>query len=125
MKYSWTTIQTNDLEKSLLFYTKIVGLEENRRFGEGMDVEIIFLGNEFNSTEIELISNKNKMFEHLQSNSISLGFITESLIRTMDKLDEYGFTYESTILSPAPHLKFFYASDPNGVRIQFVELVGK
>ncbi len=123
MKYSWTTIQTNDLEKSLLFYEKVVMLEVNRKFGEGMAVEIVFLEGENGSTEIELISNKNKQFDVVESDSISLGFITNNLIETMDKLDDYGFEYDNRVLSPAPHLKFFYAKDPNGVNIQFVELI--
>ncbi len=123
MKYSWTTIQTNNLEKSLLFYEKVVMLEVSRRFGEGMDVEIVFLEGSSGSTEIELISNRNKQFELVASENISLGFITTNLIEVMDKLDVYGFEYDNRVLSPAPHLKFFYAKDPNGVSIQFVELI--
>ena len=44
MKFCWTTIRVNNLEKSLKFYQEIVGLMVDRRFKAGQDLEIAFLG---------------------------------------------------------------------------------
>ncbi len=123
MRYSWTTIQTNNLEKSILFYAKVVDLDISRRFGQGMPVEIVFLESEHGSTEIELIRNNNKQFDLAFSDCLSLGFITNNLEETMAKLSKYDFEYDSEIFSPTPHIRFFYAKDPNGVKIQFAELI--
>ncbi len=123
MRYCWTTIHTRDIEKSLLFYEVILELEITRRFGKGLDLEVIFLADKSSGTEIELICNKNK-FDNLSfSEYISLGFITKSVDETVKKLEIHGFKFDSEILSPAPHLKFFFAYDPSGVKIQIIELI--
>lgn len=54
MKLNYITILVKDLEKSLAFYTELVGLKIIRRFNPGPG-EIVFLANQEGETMIELI----------------------------------------------------------------------
>lgn len=117
MKYCWTTIMVKDMEESLKFYQEIVGLKENRRFQTGPGIQIVFLGE--GETEIELMTPAQPR-ELSYGADISLGFETASVDDLMAELKEKGIPISGPF-SPNPHVKFFYVTDPNGVKIQFVE----
>lgn len=118
MKFCWCTLSVKDLEESVKFYTEIVGLKETRRFNAGPDTEIVFLGN--GETEIELIWDRNKNTCDM-GKDISLGFTVESLDKQIELLQDKGVKILTEPISPNPSLKFFFALDPNGLKIQFVE----
>lgn len=120
MKFSWTTLIVKDLEKSLSFYQNVVGLNVNRRFKAGEKVEIAFLSENDGDTEVELICNT-EINDIETSSHVSMGFVAEDLAEVMKNLDKYGFEYDNTVLSPNPHVDFFYAKDPNGFKVQFVK----
>lgn len=118
MKFSWVTIVVNHMEESLEFYTEIVGLEVNRRFKAGPEVEIAFLGD--GETQVELIcSGATK--EVSIGEDISLGFQVDSVDETMTIIKQKGTAIHSGPFQPNPHIKYFYVTDPNGLKIQFVE----
>ncbi|ERJ11341.1 Lactoylglutathione lyase protein [Haloplasma contractile SSD-17B] len=106
------------MEESLLFYEEVVGLEENRRFEAGPDMEIVFLGN--GETQVELIDNKNNNGINIDQ-GISLGFEVESINEMMAFVKEKGISIHSGPFEPAPNVAFFYVLDPNGLKIQFIE----
>lgn len=120
MKFSWTTLMVKDLERSLSFYQNVVGLNVNRRFKAGEKVEIAFLSENLGDTEVELIYNSD-IKEIENTNHIIMGFVADDLANVMKTLDDYGFEYDSAILSPNPHIQFFYAKDPNGAKVQFIK----
>ena len=115
MDHVWTTINTDVLESSILFYKDVVGLPVVRRFKTG-DGEIAFLGQE-GATLIELIQTSAPAPKVGQG--ISLGFAVESLEETLTMLAEMGIKIESGPFQPNESIRFFYVLDPNGVRIQF------
>jgi len=106
------------MEESLKFYTEIVGLEVNRRFNAGPEVEIAFLGD--GETQVELIGS-GVTKEMSIGEDISLGFKVSSVDETMAFVKEKGITIHSGPFQPNPHIKYFYVTDPNGLKIQFVE----
>jgi len=118
MKFSWVTVMVNHMEESLKFYTEIVGLEVNRRFNAGPEVEIAFLGD--GETQVELIGS-GVTKEMSIGEDISLGFKVSSVDETMAFVKEKGITIHSGPFQPNPHIKYFYVTDPNGLKIQFVE----
>lgn len=118
MKFCWCTLTVRDLEESLLFYKEIVGLEEKRRFKAGPDTEIAFLGN--GETEIELLHHSNKQACDM-GKDISLGFYVDSLETQIQLLKDKGVRILSEPISPNPSIRFFFAEDPNGLKIQFIE----
>ncbi|MBH1940839.1 VOC family protein [Mobilitalea sibirica] len=119
MKFCWCTITVNNLEESIIFYRDVVGLKERRRLQTVPGVEIVFLGN--GETQVELLCNKNIKKTNIGAD-ISLGFQVDSLEDKMAELKSKGIGIQSGIIQPNPAVKFFYVLDPNGLKIQFVEM---
>lgn len=118
MKFCWSTLKVNNLDESIHFYRDIIGLPLNSRFQTEPGMEIAFLGN--GDTKIELV--------HSQAaapvdtgKDISWGFEVESVDGFIEFLKEKGIAIYEGPFAPAPHTKFFYVKDPNGMKIQFVE----
>lgn len=116
MKIKHVTIQTGNLEQSVEFYEKTVGLkiQKDMRGGDGAD--IVFLADEPGETCIELIENKERAYS---GDGISIGFATDDVEAKRNALIAEG--YEVTpLISPNPHVKFFFVKDPSGVQVQFI-----
>ena len=119
MEFAHVTLSVKNIEASLQFYQGIVGLEVKRRFNAGPDTEIIFLGN--GDTDVELISGTSHNGAG-GGKGISLGFACESLENTIAILREEGYETDGNIISPNPHVSFFFARDPDGYSIQFLDI---
>lgn len=118
MKFCWVTIMVKNMVDSLHFYQEIIGLKLDRRMKTGPDAEIVFLGD--GETKVELIYDKNKQDVEL-GKDISLGFEVASVEEMMKTLQSKEITIHSGPFQPNPHVKFFFITDPNGLKIQFVE----
>lgn len=117
MKFCWSTLMVNNMEESLKFYQEIVGLTVDKRFKAGPGTEIAFLGD--GETKIELICNENNKEVNV-GQDISWGFEIESVDKMMEFVKNKGMECSGPF-QPNPHVKFFYVTDPNGLKIQFVE----
>jgi lactoylglutathione lyase len=117
MKISWITIHIKDMERSLQFYTEIIGMEMVSRLAPNDQMEIAFLGKD--GTQIELIAHRD--LERVQfPEQLSIGFMLDGM-----SIDEFRKQH-STIgvegpFQPNEHLRFIYIKDPAGVKIQLVE----
>ena len=120
MGFCWTTLNVKNMDESLDFYENIVGLKLERRVSMGPDKELAFLGED--ETKVELIYDKTNNSLNI-GNDISLGFTTPSIENKLTFLKEKGINIHSGPFQPAPHIKFFFILDPNGLRIQFVEKI--
>lgn len=118
MSFVYTTLTVKDLEASLAFYTKIVGLPIDRRFPAGPGTEIAFLG--AGETKVELVCYKNHP-EPIIGNAVSLGFRVDSLPEKLSQVRDAGVPVISEIIQPNPHVRFFYVTDPDGFQVQFSE----
>jgi lactoylglutathione lyase len=118
VKFCWTTISVSDLEKSLAFYQGIIGLKLNRRMKPNPKMELAFLGE--GDTQLELIHNKDAGKVDFGTD-ISLGFVVESLEEISDELKTKGIGIHSGPFQPNPFIRFLYVTDPDGLKIQFVE----
>jgi lactoylglutathione lyase len=118
MKFMHVTISAKNLDESVAFYRDIVGLPVTRRYAAGPDTEIAFLGD--GETQVELIYTKNKPDVAI-GQDISIGFATDSVERLIEELRAKGVPLISDIISPNPHVAFFFVADPNGVKVQFLE----
>lgn len=81
-------------------------------------MEIAFLGD--GETKVELIHNENIKEVNMGEN-ISMGFQVDSVDEMMDFVKKRGIEIHSGPFQPNPHTRFFFISDPNGLKIQFVE----
>lgn len=119
MKFLWVTIHVSDMEKSLGFYQDVVGLKLNRRVSPTPGRDLAFLGE--GTTQVELIHDQESQ-THPQSSSLSLGFQVESLAGFQERLKTLSLTVHSGPFKPVPHLSYLYVLDPDGVKVQFVEM---
>ena len=118
MNFCWSTLQVADMEKSLEFYQGVLGLPLQRRFLARPGVDIAFLGE--GETKIELICDEANRNIHVGSD-ISWGFVTDSVEKSMEEFKARGIEITGGPFQPNEHLKFFYITDPNGLKIQLVE----
>ncbi len=119
MKFVWSTLYVKDLEQSLKFYQEIVKLPLVRRFQAGPGREIAFLGE--GDTQIELIQDEKRMMHIQATGDFSWGFLCDDLDAIYALCKEKGIPIYTEIVSPEPNLRFFYALDPNGLKVEFVE----
>ena len=122
MKFCWVTINVSNMEISLDFYKKVVGLIVDRSIKPNANMEIVFLGN--GETKVELIYelNNDKMN---YGNDISIGFEVESIDRLVEVLKIQNISIFSGPHQPNPMIKFIYDLDPNGLKVQFFENIRK
>ena len=113
--FKWVTYYVKDLDKSIKFYEKILGLEVDRKIKPSEEMKIAFLGK--GETKVELIESSEVKTPDL-GESISLGFEVDSIEKFIDKNNINDF--EGPI-KPNPHLKFIYIKDPNGLKVQIIE----
>lgn len=117
MNFLWSTLNVTDIQKSIDFYSDILGLEIVRRFETGHGT-IAFLGKD--ETKIELISDGSNR-EISVGPDISWGFSVESLDDTIKMLDEKGIKIVAGPIQPSPSIRFIFINDPDGMKIQLVE----
>ena len=118
MKYLHTTILVGDLDASVQFYEKQVGLTIQRRFPAGPGREIVFLADKSGETCVELI--RDAAAGALKASGISLGFQVHDLEKERAAKEAAGLN-PGPVISPNPRTRFFFVADPNGLQIQFVE----
>ena len=115
MKMLHVTIQTKFFQEEMYFFLKHVGLKidrDMRPFGRNM----VFLNNGEGETCIEIIENDS---DFAGNENLSVGFLTEDLEKKREELIADGFE-PTPMISPAPNVKFFFVTDPAGVKIQFM-----
>ena len=118
MKFCWTTLHVSDFEKSLAFYRDLIGLPVADCSSHG-GVSIAMLGPE-DGPKIELLREEGVSPEG-QGAGISLGFETEDLSNATKRLADHGYPLKRGPLSPNPHIRFSFFSDPDGYEVQLVE----
>ena len=115
MKMLHVTIQTKFFQEEMDFFLKHVGLKidrDMRPFGRNM----VFLNNGEGETCIEIIENDS---DSAGNENLSVVFLTEDLEKKREELIADGFE-PTPMISPAPNVKFFFVTDPAGVKIQFM-----
>lgn len=117
MRMGHITIRTKYFHEEIAFYQYIVGLKIVRDFREkGSD--IVFLADHEDGTRIEVIENKEAV--NSGNDCLSIGFHTQDIDKLRKDLQNKGLNV-SQISSPAPVIRFFFVTDPAGVRVQFVQ----
>lgn len=115
MKMVHVTIHTPKLEESIKFYEEIAGLKIERDM-RAMGGNIVFLSNAEAETCVELLEDTENAYS---GSGISIGFHTEDVEKLHEELTGKGLN-PSPIISPNPHVAFFFVKDPSGVTVQFI-----
>lgn len=117
MKLNWVTLRVRDLEKSVAFYTKSLGMETAARFG-GAGHEIAMLG-QADGPKVELLCDSAAV-PAPPGAGVSVGLETEDLDALVASLRAEGYAVSGPI-RPNPQFRFFFVSDPDGYTIQLLE----
>ena len=117
-KFCWVTLNVLDIERSVAFYNGLLGLPISSK-SISDDTSLAMLGAD-DTPKVEVISHKGLTIDN-PGNGVSVGFEVDSLKDTMQKLKANGVPILSGIISPGPHISFFFAADPDGYRVQFIE----
>lgn len=115
MKMLHVTIHSRCLEKSVKFYQEVCGLDiagDMRPMGGN----IVFLANGEGETNVEIIGDADGAYE---GKEISIGFKTDDVEKKREELAAAGYN-PTPMISPNPHVKFFFVKDPNGFDVQFM-----
>lgn len=118
MRFCHVTLIVKDMNASIRFYTEVVGLPIASRYQAGGGMEIAFLGD--GETKVELICDTNRQ-NAAAGSAVSIGFEVESVPDKLSCLQNCGIPIVSDIVQPKPSVRFFYAADPDGFRVQFLE----
>ena len=119
MAFLWTTIRVNDLEVSKRFYQDIVELPVMREI-ESSGKSIAFLGR--GETQVELIYDSSSATQ-VGTDQITLGFQVDGVADKKKAIEALGDYQISDIIRPNPNIQFFYVKDPNGINVQFEEII--
>jgi lactoylglutathione lyase len=118
-KLCWVTLHVKDVDKSVAFYNGLLGLPicSRTEFPGG---ELAMLGAE-DMPKVEVISQGE--VPEKRGRGVSVGIEVGLLEEAMEKLKQAGVPVLRGPISPNPHLRFFFAEDPDGYEVQFVEFV--
>jgi lactoylglutathione lyase len=116
MGYNLTTLYVKDIEKSLAFFTNVLGLSVTRRMpGEN---GMVFLG-ENGKPNIELIGTSNDTV----FSGFSLGFTVDSIDAETKKLTAAGCSIIRKPFSPNPHVHLAFFRSPDGIDIELIQSI--
>lgn len=118
MEFCWSTLYVKDLDQTVRFYEKVIGLSLVRRFKESNQLEIAFVGD--GKTQLELIRDTTRPGGNV-GGDISWGFTVDSLDQAFADMKAQGVRILCDPVQPAPHVRFFFIEDPNGFRVQIVQ----
>lgn len=120
--FAHTSIRVFDLEKSLKFYSQILGLKEKKRKDYPGDFCLVFLGEENspNST-LELTYNYNPKEKYLLGNGFAhLGFYVDDLEASYEKHKKDGLEVSELSGLDKKNANFYFITDPDGYSIEII-----
>ncbi len=116
-----TRYRVDDLERTVKFYTEILGLTETRRHKSPRGSELVFLATPNSDEEIEICAYSSSGGVQVQEDLTHLAFEVESLEAFEKHIQSRGIEY-----SDGPHLKengggFAFIDAPEGYEIELIE----
>ncbi|MGP1454565.1 MAG: VOC family protein [Treponema sp.] len=120
MKMNSVVIRTDNMEKSLAFYEKIIGLTFESMISAAPGKRIAFLYDSQSGNRLEII--QNEQFKQKPVHSVSLTFIVDQIGETEKYLQSKGVPITMMPRTVKDGKKMLTATDPNGVEIDFIEL---
>lgn len=124
MKYKMlhTCLRVMDLEKSLEFYTKALGLKETRRkdFPEH-EFTLVFLADEDEKHEIELTYNYNQAKPYTIGDGFShMALEVEDLEASQQRHKEMGYKVTDLMGLPGSPPRYYFVTDPDGYEVEII-----
>ncbi len=117
-----TCIRVRDLEKSLEFYERVLGLRETRRKEFPLeDFSLVFLSDERRQYEIELTYNYDRSEAYAIGNGFGhIALSAEDLEESHKRHTEMGYRVSKLMGLPGSPPRFYFITDPDGYEIEIV-----
>jgi catechol 2,3-dioxygenase-like lactoylglutathione lyase family enzyme len=121
MKWDHIGIKTSDVDKSLRFYTDILGLERQEEL-EIMGKRFYFVGNDTVSIEIEAGNPGDTQIDpRAQTGLYHLAFTVDDVASLVDRLKSEGIPIALEPVSTRPDRLVAFVEDPDGAFIQLIQ----
>jgi lactoylglutathione lyase len=117
MKINFITIHTSDLDKSVDFYRRVLGMQVSRRFSPRPGMEIAFMDG--SGMQVEFI--RDDQTPPFSGSGISLGFYVHDMEKTVAHLREHQVEILSGPTTMKNGVRLLQARDGNGVELGFVQ----
>jgi lactoylglutathione lyase len=122
MKWDHIGIKASDVDRSLRFYTDILGLERQEEL-EIMGKRFYFVGNDTISIEIEEGNADDTQADpRTQTGLYHLAFTVDDVEGLVDRLKSEGIPIALEPLSTRPDRIVAFVEDPDGAFIQFIQI---
>ena len=119
MQMNSVVIRTDNMEKSLQFYEKVLGLTFESMMSAAPGKQIAFLYDPKSNGRLELIHNDHSKVK--KENSISLTFTVNQIGETEKYLRSKNVRIIMQPRTVKDGKKILTAIDPNGIEIDFIE----
>lgn len=120
MQFNSVVIRTDDMEKSLHFYEKVLGFTFESMMSAAPGKQIAFLYDPQSNGRLELIHNDRSKVK--KENSVSLTFTVNQIGEAEKYLRSKGVPIIMQPRTVKDGKKILTALDPNGIEIDFIEL---
>ena len=117
MLINFISIHVADIDRSIKFYNRVLGMQVSRRFSPRPGMEIAFMGG--SGTQLEFIHDET--VPAYNGKGISLGFYVADMEQTLAMLRENEVEIVSGPQVMKNGVKLLAARDINGVDLGFVE----
>ena len=118
-----TRYRVNDLDKTLKFYTEVLGLEEVRRHKSPRGSELVFLKAAESEETIEICCFPGSGPVQVQPDLTHLGFEVDSLEEFGRHLAALGLKYsDGPILRPDGSGGFAFIDAPEGYEVELIQI---
>ncbi len=118
MKLAHTMIRVRDLDRSIDFYTDLLGLHVTRRKELGNDATLVFLADADESYLIELTYNKDGRAYQLGDQFGHLALFTDDLEAVVAEVEERGWWYRRSKPDPS---RYIFIKDPDGYDVEILQ----
>jgi lactoylglutathione lyase len=119
-----TRYRVDDLERTVKFYTEVLGLQEMRRHKSPRGSELVFLKAPGSSEQIELCSFPAAGPVQVQPDLTHLAFEVDSLEAFGKHLEQFGLKYSDGPTRTSTGTAFAFIDAPEGYEIELIEGAG-
>ena len=115
MKFAWTTLRVRDFERSVKFYTEVIGLKIVERLGTDVH-RVVMLGEE-QGTHVEILWEPEKLPDELGT-GVNLGFFPDDLDAFKTNIEQLDKMYDDISIVILSNGKMVYGSENNADEVE-------
>ncbi len=116
-----TRFRVNDLERTVRFYTEILGLEEVRRHRSPRGSELVFLKSKGSLEEIEICHFPGSTPVQVQPDLTHLAFEVDSLDQFAVHLAGHGLSFSDGPVTSSIGTVFAFVDAPEGYEVELIQ----